>query len=303
MPFDIKSVPDQSGRLAIVTGANAGLGREAAIGLARCGMNVVMACRDAERGGAARADILRNVPDGKLQVMTVDLASLQSVRTFATHFRDTHPKLDVLINNAGILIPPPGHSPEGFETQMAVNYFGHFVLTALLFDLMPDDAASRVVSLSSIAHKSARMDFDSLNGRNAPTGMAAYRQSKLACLMFALELHRRLRRAGRQTLSVAAHPGVSDTAIGRNLNPAMYLLMKYALGPFLTHEPEKAVEPVLVAALGAEVKSGMYLGPKGVMEMKGPTGTARMRPNARDEAAAARLWTLSESLTGQAFEI
>ena len=202
-----------------------------------------------------------------------------------------------------ILMPPDSRSPEGFEIQMAVNYFGHFVLTALLFELMPDDPASRVVSLSSIAHKSGHIDFDGLDGKEPQTGMAAYRQSKLACLIFALELHRKLQRAGRKTLSVAAHPGVSNTDIARNLSPALHFLLKYTVAPFLTHEPAKAAEPILVAALDQDVTGGTYLGPKGVMEMKGPTGVARMRPNARDEVVARRLWAFSEALTGQVFEI
>ncbi|WP_136657760.1 oxidoreductase [Nitratireductor sp. XY-223] len=303
MNLDLSEIPNQTGRLAVVTGANAGLGKETAIGLARTGMKVVMACRSPQRAEAARQDILRVAPGGDIEVMAIDLSSLASVREFADRFRETHSSLDLLINNAGVMIPPHAVSEDGFEIQMAANYFGHFVLTARLIDLMPDTAESRVVSLASIAHKNAQIDFEGLRSGSGPTGARAYGQSKLACLMFALELDRRLRRAGRKTLSVAAHPGVSGTELPRHMNPVLYALLRVTLMPFFTHPPAQGAQPTLVAALGADVEGGQYFGPKGIMEMRGPPGLARMRSQARSENDAKRLWALTEELTGERFAV
>ncbi|MDA4847931.1 oxidoreductase [Hoeflea poritis] len=303
MAFDLSDIPNQTGRIAIVTGANAGLGKETAIGLALTGMKVVMACRNRERAEAARTDILKSAPGGDVEIMTVDLSSLASVRQFADAFVQTHGRLDLLINNAGVMIPPHAVSEDGFEIQMAANYFGHFVLTARLIDLMPDTPQSRVVSLASIAHKNAAIDFEGLRSGQGQRGGRAYGQSKLACLMFALELDRRLRKAGRQILSVAAHPGVSGTELVRHMNPVLYTLLRITLMPFFTHAPAQGAQPTLVAALDPDVEGGQYFGPQGVMEMRGPTGLARMRPQARDADAAKRLWELSEQLTGERFAV
>ncbi len=284
-----------SDRIAVVTGANAGLGKETAIGLARAGLTVVMACRSRERGEAARADILARLPGADLEVMALDLASLASVRAFAAAFREAHPRLDLLINNAGIMMPPPARSEDGFEIQMAANHFGHFLLTALLIGQMPDSPQSRVVSLASVAHKRGRIRPDTL----ATAG--DYRQSKLACLMFAFELDRRLARAGRNILSVAAHPGVSLTPLVRHMNPLLIALLRYTIAPVLFHSAARGAEATLLAALGSEVEGGQYLGPQGFMEMRGRPGPARVAPQARDEAMARRLWEASEALTGAAF--
>ena len=303
MTFDLSDSPNQTGRIAIVTGANAGLGKETVIGLAETGMKVVMACRSLERAEAARTDILKSVPGGDIEIMVVDLSSLASVRQFTDTFRQTHARLDLLINNAGVMIPPHAVSGDGFEIQMAANYFGHFVLTARLIDLMPDTPQSRVVSLASIAHKNAQIDFEGLRSGQGQRGGRAYGQSKLACLMFALQLDRRLRNAGRRTLSVAAHPGVSGTELVRHINPALYALLRITLMPFFTHSPARAAQPTLVAALAPDAEGGQYFGPQGIMEMRGPTGLARMRPQARDKKAAERLWELSEQLTGERFAV
>lgn len=301
MKFDPTSLPSQTGKIAIVTGANAGIGKETVVGLAKTGMKVVMACRSPARAEAARADILVRVPNGDLEIMQLDLASLASVRAFAEAVRAAHPKLDLLINNAGVMFPPHTRTEDGFDLQMAANYFGHFVLTALLLDRMPDTLESRVVSLASIAHKGARIDFGELRAKQGNPGARAYGQSKLACLMFSLELDRRLRQVGRKTLSVAAHPGVSETELGKHINRIVYALLKYTIAPFATHPPVMAVEPTLIAALNPEVEGGQYFGPQGFREMRGETGLAEIRPQAQDQAAAKRLWQLSEDLTGCSF--
>jgi NAD(P)-dependent dehydrogenase (short-subunit alcohol dehydrogenase family) len=283
--------------LAIVTGANAGLGKETAACLAKAGLTVVMACRSRERGEAARAEILQRLPDADLVVRELDLASLASVRAFAEGFREAYPRLDLLINNAGIMVPPPARSEDGFEIQMAANYFGHVLLTALLIEHMPDSPQSRVVSLASIAHKNGRIRLDAL------ASAGDYRQSKLACLMFAFELDRRLRRAGRKILSVAAHPGVSLTPLVRHMNPVLIALLRCTVAPLLFHSPARGAEATLLAALGAQVEGGQYFGPQGLMEMRGRPGLARIAPQARDETMARRLWEASEALTGATFAL
>ncbi len=303
MTFDIDNIPPQIGRTAVVTGANAGIGKETARALARTGITVVMACRDAARAEAARAEIQSDVPDGRLEVMALDLASNASVRAFAEGFRATHDKLDVLINNAGVMFPPPSQSEDGIEIQMAANYVGHFLLTALLLDRLPDSPASRIISVSSLAHRSSRLDAAELRAGRGALGGRAYGQSKLACLMFALELDRRLRRAGRRTLSLAAHPGLSVTEIGKHVNPLISAAFRYTVFPLVTHAPARAALPLLQAALGDGVTGGQYFGPQGWREVRGGPGPARIAPQARDEAAGKALWDASEDLAAHRFDV
>ena len=249
MAFSLDPLPDQSGRTVVITGANAGLGFHNAKDLAKAGATVVMACRSAERADAARARILDLTPDADVRIELVDMSSLASVRSFAEAFRAEHDTLDVLINNAGIMGTPYRLTEDGFEGQMAANYWGHFLLTSLLFDLLPDDPASRVVTLSSIAHINGRIRWDDLNWEADYDPRRAYAQTKLACLMFALELDRRLRDDGRSVRSVASHPGVSLTELAKTIPSWQIGLLKYTVGPFVTHPPDKASLPTLVAAL------------------------------------------------------
>lgn len=301
MNFDLGRIPSQAGRVAVVTGANAGIGKETVIGLAKTGMTVVMACRNNARAEAAKSEILATVPNADLTIIPIDLADLRSVRQFAADMRTAHPRLDLLVNNAGVMFPPEARTEDGFEIQMAANYFGHFALTALLLDTMPDTSESRVVTLSSIAHKRARIDLDELRATGGRGGPRAYGQSKLACLMFSLELNRRLRRAGRSVLSVAVHPGVSETELGRHINRPLYLLLKLFVVPFVTHPPPAGAASTLVAGLGPDVGGGDYFGPQDFGEMRGRTGLAKIMPHAMDEVTAQHLWTISEELTACPF--
>lgn len=288
----------QPRKIAIVTGANNGIGFETAIGMVEAGWHVVMACRSLKKAETAKVSILRRLPSASLDVMLLDLGDFASVRAFAGDFRARHSHLDVLINNAGILLYSAQSNGDGIELQFATNHLGHFLLTALLIDLMPDDPASRIVALSSVAHKGARIHFDDLACGGA--GEIAYRQSKLACLLFADELDRRLRAAGRRIRALAVHPGGSDSGLFDEMSRLQYFTLK-ALSPLITHSNASAAKPALHAALAPDVAGGDYYGPTGIMELRGAVGRARRDPITEDKGVAKRLWELSEELTGQTF--
>ena len=299
MPFDINNLPDANGKLAVITGANTGLGFENTRYFARTGIKVVMACRSEARALDAKARIEAEIEGADLEFMQVDLSDLSSVRKFAAAFRNQHDTLDLLINNAGIMWTPFEKSVDGFEGQMAANYFGHYLLTSLLLDLIPDTPESRVVSLSSVAHTQGlkRIRFEDMHWDKGYHKHQAYAQTKLACLMFALELQRRLQLAGRKTLSVAAHPGVSETELARTLKPWQSAMMRYTIAPLISHEPPQAAIPQVMAALDPDVKGGEYLGPQGLGETRGGPGRAKVKPWARDAEANRRLWEVSQQLT------
>ncbi|KAA3633573.1 MAG: SDR family NAD(P)-dependent oxidoreductase [Bacteroidetes bacterium] len=298
--FNLEKIPNQKGRIAIVTGANVGVGYETAIGLAKKQSKVIMACRNQQKAEKAKAAILDKVPDADLEIEILDLGNLDSVKNFASKFIEKYDRLDLLINNAGIMIPPFSKTEDGFESQMGVNYFGHFALTGKLMPHLENTENSRVVTLSSIAHRNAVIDFDNINSEQSYSKFAAYGQSKVACLMFAYELQRRLEKAGSDTISVAAHPGVSNTNLARHAPIWMKLLMPI-LGPFMTHSPEKAALPSLNAALGDNVRGGEYYGPTGYREMKGGPGKVSSSSYSMDTDVASRLWDVSEQLTGEKY--
>lgn len=294
-----RGLPDQTGRLMIVTGANTGLGFETTRMLAEKGATVVMACRNLQKAEAARARIAEAVPDASLEVLEIDLASMSSVRAFADAFLARHDRLDVLINNAGVMMPPFTKTEDGFELQFAANYLGHFLLTARLMDVIRATEGSRVVSLSSIAHRRGRIDFDDLQSEDGYSASDAYAQSKLACLLFAYELQRRLEAVGDDTtISTAAHPGVATTELARHLPSLLYTVARYTIAPFLTHSAEAGARPTMLAAIG-EAGGGDYFGPTGFKEMKGAPGHASSTRQARDEDLARRLWEVSEELVGE----
>lgn len=290
---------DQVQKTAIVTGANNGIGFEIAAGMAEGGWHVVMACRSQTKAEAAKALIMERLPSAKLDIMLVDLSDFASVSCFTQDFRARYAHLDVLINNAGVLLYSAQTNDDDIELQLATNHLGHFLLTALLLDLMPDDPASRIVALSSVAHKGARIHFEDLTcGGN---GLAAYGQSKLACLLFADELDRRLEAAGLKIKALAVHPGGSDSGLFDEMSRWQYWTFK-VLSPFIIHSNAVAAKPALHAATAPDVTGGHYYGPTGFKELRGPVGRARRDPITEDESIAKRLWTLSEELTGQTFE-
>jgi NAD(P)-dependent dehydrogenase (short-subunit alcohol dehydrogenase family) len=299
MSWTLKQAPTQSGRIAVVTGANIGLGFETALALAGKGCAVVLACRSPAKAEAAKAAILAQHPRASVECMTLDLGSLKSVRAFATSYKKRHATLDLLINNAGIMMPPYSLSEDGFESQLAANYLGHFALTGLLLPLLTKTPNSRIVSLSSLAHQWSGIRFTDLNATRWYDKRLAYGQSKLACLMFAYELQRRLARAGHTTLSVAAHPGVSSTNLFQHLPKVVQLFAP--LTEVIFQSAQGGAQPTLYAALGDDIQGGDYCGPQSLGEMRGDPGKVGSSRRSRDVAAAARLWAVSEDLTGVRF--
>lgn len=304
--FQLQQIPSQKGRVAIVTGANSGLGYETALALAKKDIHIVMACRSQDRAEEAKSDILKQVPNASLEIMLVDLSKLESVRHFANKFLASHHRLDLLINNAGVMVPPYTVTEDGFELQMGANYFGHFLLTGMLLPLVLRTPHSRIVSLSSIAHRRGKIDFDKLKLERKGTEheekeysrIESYAQSKLACLMFGLELQRRLEAAGHtQTISTIAHPGVSPTNLSQHIPKVLQVIVAPIFGAIFAHPPKEGAKPTLWAALGS-AEGGDYFGPQKMNEMKGQPGKAKIEPQAKDESVAQRLWALSERRTG-----
>ncbi len=302
MSFNINDAPSQKGKIAIVTGANIGLGFETTLGLAKKGAKVIMACRNLQKAEQAKKDIQQKVPDADLIILELDLNSLQSVRDFAKAFAEKYNQLDLLIENAGIMIPPFSKTKDGFESQMGVNYFSHFLLTNLLFPILNKSKNARIVTLSSKAHERGRIDFENLNAEKSYSKMGAYSQSKLACLMFAYELQRRLEKAGSNVIAVSAHPGVSNTNLGQYIPKLLYNLFLPITVLFL-HSPEKAALPSLMAAMDENVKGGEYFGPTGFNGMKGEPGKVKSLRHSYDKEVAKKLWEVSEELTHSKFDI
>jgi len=289
------------GRTAVVTGANSGLGFETALELAQHGATVVMACRNQERCRDAEGWLRESVEMARVEQATIDLANLDSVRAFAEDFSARHETLDILVNNAGVMAPPQRlATAQGFELQFGTNHLGHFALTGLLLPSLLRTAGARIVTVSSIAHESGHIDFDDLQCERSYMPYAAYGQSKLANLMFMLELDRRLRRAGAGPISVGAHPGFSSTnlqARGPFLGvPKLSSWFILAAVRLIGQSLRRGAEPQLFAATAPGVQGGDYYGPKN--RIRGHPAASGMAPQARDEASASRLWDVSKRLTG-----
>ncbi|GHH75062.1 SDR family NAD(P)-dependent oxidoreductase [Promicromonospora soli] len=291
-----RDIPDQKGRVAVVTGANTGLGFETARALAERGATVVLAVRDVEKGKKAAARI-----SGDVGVLALDLTSLESVRDAAAELHATHDSIDLLINNAGVMMPPKQTTRDGFELQFGTNHLGHFALTGLLLDLLLPVPGSRVVTVSSIAHRTggAAIHFDDLQWDRSYDRTAAYAQSKLANLLFAYELQRRLAPRGT-TVSVAAHPGLASTELVRDLPAAMRLIAP-VIGPLVSQSAAGGALPSLRAATDPAVLGGQYYGPDGRSEFRGNPHVVSSSPQSYDGTLQQRLWTVSEDLTGVKF--
>ena len=305
MAWTTQDMPSQAGKLAVVTGANAGLGYETALALAAAGAEVVVAARNPSKGEAAVGRILERYPSARARLELVDLASLASVRDFAGRIADDCEQLDLLINNAGVMMPPLRQTTsDGFELQFGVNYLAHYALTAQLLAALRRAPAPRVVNLSSGVHHTGVIAFDDLNWERRPyRAMAAYSQSKLAMLMFAFELQRRSDAAGWGLLSDAAHPGYARTELIANGPGArsVFAAITGVLSPLISQSAADGALPTLFAATSPEATPGGYYGPSHRFEMKGPPKRARVAQAARDTAAAAKLWEVSEELTGVRF--
>jgi len=300
----IADIPPQGGKLAVVTGATGGLGYQTAIRLAQAGAEVVLTGRNEAKGREAVSKIRNQFPDAKISFDVLDLASLASVADFARRFATTHSSLDLLINNAGVMaLPTRQTTADGFEMQFGTNYLGHYALTARLLALLRRAHQPRVVSLSSIAHRTGFIQFSDLQGQRFYSPWKAYNQSKLAMLMFALELQRRSDAAGWNLISNAAHPGWARTDLFAN-GPGFGLISVASqfAAPLFSQSAESGALPTLFAATSPQAEGGGYYGPNGLYELRGPPAAARIMPQARDKAAAAKLWDVSQQLTGVSFE-
>jgi NAD(P)-dependent dehydrogenase (short-subunit alcohol dehydrogenase family) len=290
-------IPNQAGRVAIVTGANSGIGWDTARGLAQKGATVIMACRSLPKANAAADQIKALNPAGKIVVMALDLGDLESVRAFATAFLAQYDRLDLLINNAGVMVPPYGKTKQGFEQQFGINHLGHFALTGLLLERLNATRGARIVTVSSGMHQFGVINFDDLNWEKGYPPQRAYGQSKLANLLFTYELQRKLSAAGQSTLAVASHPGWTAT------NLQQHSSITQMLNPLLAQNTAMGALPTLYAATAPDVKGGEYFGPGGLFEMRGYPKKVGSNALSRDEALAKRLWSVSENLTQVTFHL
>jgi NAD(P)-dependent dehydrogenase (short-subunit alcohol dehydrogenase family) len=299
--WDTFDIPDQSGRTAVITGANTGLGYETATALAAKGAHVVLAVRNLDKGRDAADRITAATPGASVALQELDLTSLDSVRTAADELRDANDTIDLLINNAGVMMTPKSTTKDGFELQFGTNHLGHFALTGLLLDRVLAAPGSRVVTVSSVGHRFARngIRFDDLQWENDYSRFAAYGQAKLANLMFTYELQRRLQ--GANTIATAAHPGGSRTELMRNL-PTVVKAVGKLVEP-LFQDPDMGALPSLRAATDPGVLGGQYFGPDGFAEQRGYPVVVTSTRVSHDVAAQKRLWTVSEELTGVAFPV
>jgi NAD(P)-dependent dehydrogenase (short-subunit alcohol dehydrogenase family) len=296
--WDAQRIPDQTGRIAVVTGANSGLGLVTARELARKGARVVLACRNLDKGRAALDNCKPGVAGAEPELEELDLASLDSVRAFAERFKQKYDGLDILVNNAGVMASPRRRTADGFELQFGTNHLGHFALTGHLLPVMEGRDDARVVTLSSTAHKTGRIAFDNLNGDRRYFRWRAYGQSKLANLLFALELDRRLRAAESTVKSLAAHPGYAATNLQTAAAPLVDRLVMKVGNAVIAQNDEMGALPTLFAATQPGLEGGMYIGPDGPGEQRGYPKVVQPNRAARDEETARRLWEVSERLTG-----
>ncbi|WP_370418041.1 oxidoreductase [Streptomyces sp. QH1-20] len=296
-----EQIPDQTKRVFVVTGANSGLGLATTRALVRQGGHVILAVRDEGKGHRAVAEITADQPGASLEVRHLDLADLDSVRAFAHQLHTDHPRLDVLINNAGVMAPPRTLSAQGHELQFAANHLGHFALTGLLLDLLTVGRDPRVVTVSSTNHRQGRLFFDDLSGERKYSPMAFYNQSKFANAVFGWELHRRLAAAGGPVRSLLAHPGYTATNLQTSGPVGMVKVLFGRILTPLAQSPDQGALPQLYAATAPDVESGQFIGPDGLAELRGAPTRVQLSPAAADAETGRRLWELSEQLTDVPF--
>jgi len=305
--WTVANIPDLQGKTAVVTGANSGIGFWTALHLAAAGARVVLAVRSMERGRQAQAKMLAMNPGLHLQVVPLDLANLESVRDFAAVLGEHCPALDILVNNAGVMAIPFRRTADGFEMQFGVNHLGHFALTGLLIRRLLAAPAGRVVTLSSMVHFLGKMGFDNLNGERDYVPWKAYIQSKLANLLFAYELQRRLDAAGAPLISVAAHPGYARTNL-QHVGPEMdgsrskRWLWSF-LNTVIAQRAEQGALPSLYAATAPDVQGGDFIGPHWPLGWRGYPVKSKSSVASYDEVDAARLWDVSEQMSGVRFSV
>jgi len=294
--WDSGDIPDQKGRVVIVTGSSSGIGYETARVLANKNATVVIAVRNLQKGNAALDKIKAGYQNADVRVMELDLADLESIRNFAAEFKSNFSRLDLLINNGGVMMPPYSKTADGFELQFGTNHLGHFALTGLLLDLIEKTHDSRIVNVSSGSHTYGELDFDDLNWENRSyKKMKAYGDSKIANLYFTFELQRRFENRNMNVIASAAHPGWTATELQRHVGIFDFL------NRFLAQGIEMGALPTLYAAIALDVKGGDYYGPSGWREMKGCPKKVESNELSHSREIAAKLWNLSEKLTGIKF--
>ncbi len=302
--WSVQDIPDQTGRVVVITGANSGTGFAAAQVLAAKGATVILACRNEGKAQAALRAIREGYPSAILETVSLDLGSMASIRDAADEIQARHARLDLLLNNAGVMVPPAGKTTEGFETQFGTNHLGHYALTGLLLERLRSTPGARIVTMSSGAHKIGKMQFEDLNFERGYKPWAAYGQSKLANLLFAYELQNRLEKAGDLTLSVASHPGWARTELQRtSFQSGPGKVFYGCFARFLSQDAYHGALPMLRAALDPAVRGGDYFGPGGCLEFIGQP--VKVSSNTRSHSAGdqQRLWQVSEHLTGVDFPL
>lgn len=295
MQWSVDSIPNLNNKIILITGANSGIGFEAAKVFAAKGAKVILACRNQAKGKAAIEQISQETPSADLILMSLDLSSLQSVREFSTQVAEQFDHIDVLVNNAGVMAPPYSKTQDGFESQFGTNHLGHFALSARLLPLLEKADAGRIVVVSSVAHRMGNIRFKDLNWENRYSRWQAYGQSKLANLMFAKELQRRLQQQGSKVIAVAVHPGYSNT------NLQQYMPANRLLNSLFSQSQAEGALPTLCAATQANLSGGEYIGPDGFLEMQGKPDLAYSTARSNDKSIARRLWEVSEKMTGEPF--
>lgn len=306
MKWTAKDMPSQNGKTALITGANSGIGYQTAVELARAGAHVFLGCRSAAKGQQALESLLGEVPGAHAEAVLLDMASLSSIREFATSWNQEGRALDLLINNAGVMaLPKRELTPDGFERQFGTNHLGHFALTGLLLPSLLRSPSPRVVTVSSLAHRNGHIDLENLQSERQYKPMIAYANSKLANLLFAFELDRQARAAHLSLRSIAVHPGVARTRIFENGpgNLGLRVMLFKAISPILLQSDAMGALPTLYAATAPDVRGGEYIGPDGLAGFKGYPKAVQPRPNALDEATGKRLWDKSEQLTGVVYSL
>lgn len=305
LKWSFKDIPDLSGKVIIVTGGNSGLGYESVKAFAQKGAEVILASRSIEKGEDAKNKIMQEVPGAKINIMHLDLGDLESIKKFSTDFQKKFGRLDVLLNNAGIMMTPYFETKDGFEGQFGTNHLGHFALTGQLMNTLTETSGSRIVNVSSNIHKRGKIDFANLQYKNGQdyTPIKSYGRSKLANLLFTYEMQRKLELAGKDTISVAAHPGFAMTNLSRHLEKKWLVKLLRPLMVSMAQDQAMGALPQIRAAVDSEVKGSQYFGPGGKNEMKGYPVLVSSNGESHNIENAARLWEESEKLTGIRYNI
>lgn len=292
-----ENIPNQNGRVVIVTGSSSGIGYETARVLAEKQATVIIAVRNLEKGNAAADKIKSGIKDADLRILELDLANLESVKNFAENFKKNYSQLDLLINNAGVMIPPYSKTADGFELQFGTNHLGHFALTGQLLELLINTKSARIVNVSSSAHKTGSINFDDLNWeKRSYSGWKAYGDSKIANIYFTRELDKKLKENHLDLITTASHPGWTATELQRNSGIVEFL------NKFFAQDISMGALPTLRAAIEKDLTGAEYFGPNGFMELRGYPVEVETNKLSKDEAIAKKLWEVSEELTGVKFE-